>query len=398
MFESVADTHVVAAPNSPDQASPAKPTRRTEPLPAPRQPLGYQPALDGIRAFAIIGVILFHTPGWGTFPRIVPGGHMGVTVFFVLSGFLITTLLLAEQHKTGGIDLKAFYLRRAARLMPGLLVVAVFHTVFWSTQDGFVKTIAPVLAALLYLSSIFAGFWRLMGKITWSWSLSVEEHFYFGWPPLLRWLFADGSDRQPARGILRRHPMMAAGGFALLIVAVATGLRVWFVHSVRWHGMLYYSTFTRMDALAVGCIAALLAWRYRLPLPRVLGWAGVAALIFCYVNPAFSIGHSALNLWGLPLGTLASAVLVASVVQQPRSLLARLLSTRPLVHIGLVSYGLYLWNLLPGRALEEIIGHHPGHLATLLSWLAIVGAVELSYRFVEQPVLNWARTRMRGRR
>jgi peptidoglycan/LPS O-acetylase OafA/YrhL len=153
-----------------------------------------------------------------------------------------------------------------------------------------------------------------------------------------------------------------------------------------------------MDALAVGCIAALLAWRYRLPLPRVLGWAGVAALIFCYVNPAFSIGHSALNLWGLPLGTLASAVLVASVVQQPRSLLARLLSTRPLVHIGLVSYGLYLWNLLPGRALEEIIGHHPGHLATLLSWLAIVGAVELSYRFVEQPVLNWARTRMRGRR
>ncbi len=390
----VAEARTAPAPNDPQQ-SPPVPERRASALPPPRQALGYQPALDGLRAVAIIGVILFHTPGWGTLPRFVPGGHMGVTVFFVLSGFLITTLLLAEHHKSGNIDLKAFYLRRAARLMPGLLLVAVVHTVFWSTQDGFIKTVVPVIAALLYLSSIFAGFWRLMGKISWSWSLSVEEHFYFGWPPLLRWLLGDGNDPRPVRGLLRRHPMLAAGGVAVLVIAIATGLRVWFVDSVRWHDMLYYSTFTRMDALAVGCIAAMLAWRYRLPLPRIFGLLGLAALVYCYVNPDFYVGRPALNLWGLPLGTVATALLVVSVVQQPRSLLARALSVRPLVHIGLVSYGLYLWNLLPGRGLEELIGHHPGYLATVLSWLAILLAVELSYWFVERPVLTWAKTKIR---
>ncbi len=385
-----AEARTAPAPNDPQHVPAAPPA-----LPPPRQPLGYQPALDGLRAIAIIGVILFHTPGWGTLPRFVPGGHLGVTVFFVLSGFLITTLLLAEHHKTGDIDLRAFYLRRAARLMPGLLLVAVVHTVFWSTQDGFVKTVVPVIAALLYMSSVFAGFWRLMGKISWSWSLSVEEHFYFGWPPLLRWLFGDNTDHRRVRGLLRRHPMMAAGAVAVVIIAIATGLRVGFLHSVRWHDMLYYSTFTRMDALAVGCIAALLAWRYRLPLPRILGPVGMAALIYCYLDPGLYVGRPALNLWGLPLATVATALLVVSVVQQPRSLLARLLATRPLVHIGLVSYGLYLWNLLPGRALEELIGHHPGYVATVLSWLAILLAVELSYRFVERPVLTWARARMR---
>ncbi|HEY3502270.1 MAG TPA: acyltransferase [Actinocatenispora sp.] len=358
------------------------------PVPAPRRPLGHVPALDGVRAVAILSVVLFHTPGWGSFPRILPGGHMGVTVFFVLSGFLITTLLLAEHHRYGRIDLRAFWLRRGARLLPGLLVVAVVHTAFWSTQDGVVKTVLPVLAALAYAGSIFAGFWRLMGKITWSWSLSVEEHFYLVWPPVLIRLL---------RGA-RRRPMLAVGAAAAVIVAVATGLRVWFVDSVRWHDMLYYSTFTRMDALAVGCLAALFAWRYALPVPRLLGWLSAAVLAYCFVSPALSVGHASLNLWGLPLGTVAAAVLVTSVTQQRDALLARALSVRPLVHVGVVSYGLYLWNLLPGRALMELRGHHPGHILTVVSWLVILACVELSYRLVERPVLDWARARLRGER
>lgn len=368
--------------------TPADPSTTDSPVPAPRQPLGHVPAFDGLRAVAIVSVVLFHTPGWGSFPRIVPGGHMGVTVFFVLSGFLITTLLLAEHHRYGRIDLRAFWLRRAARLLPGLLLVALVHTVFWSTQDGVVKTLLPVLAALAYAGSIFAGFWRLMGKITWSWSLSVEEHFYLVWPPVLLRLL---------RGAQHR-PLLGAAGVALAIVAVATGLRVWFVDSVRWHDMLYYSTFTRMDALAVGCLAALFAWRYALPAPRLLGWLSAAVLLYCFVSPELTIGHASLNLWGLPLGTVAAAVLVTSVTQCRDALLARVLSVRPLVHLGVVSYGLYLWNLLPGRALMELRGHHPGHVLTVLSWLAILACVELSYRCVERPVLAWARARLRGQR
>lgn len=84
-------------------------------VPAPRQRFGYQPALDGVRAIAILGVIVFHTPGWGSFPQLVPGGHMGVTVFFVLSGFLITTLLLGERHRTGAIALR----RSTSGVRPG---------------------------------------------------------------------------------------------------------------------------------------------------------------------------------------------------------------------------------------------------------------------------------------
>ncbi|BCJ36688.1 acyltransferase [Actinocatenispora thailandica] len=364
-------------------------------VPAPRAPLGYRPALDGIRALSIIAVIVFHTPGWGSLPQLLPGGHMGVTVFFVLSGYLITTLLLGELHRTGDLDLRAFYLRRAARLLPGLLVVAVVHSLFWSSQDGVLKTVLPVVAALLYLSSVFAGFWRLMGKITWSWSLSVEEHFYFGWPPLLRWLFRTGP-RPAGRSLPRRHPMFAATVAALLIVAIAVALRVTFVHSVRWHDMLYYSTFTRMDALAVGCLAALAAWRHRLPFARSAGWLGAAVLAVSCLSQQWSIGHASLNLWGLPLGTAAAAVLVVSVVQRPDALLSRLLAIRPLVHVGTISYGLYLWNLLPGRALMELRGHHPGHLATVLSWLVMLAAVELSYHLVERPVQVWARTKLSG--
>jgi len=359
-------------------------------VPPPRQRLGYRPALDGIRALSIVAVIVFHTPGWGSLPRVLPGGHLGVTVFFVLSGYLITTLLLGELRRTGDVDLPAFYLRRAARLLPGLLVVSVLHTVFWSSLDGVLKTLLPVLAALLYLGSVFAGFWGLMGKITWSWSLSVEEHFYFGWPPLLRRLFRSGGRC--------RHPMRLAALAALAVVGIAVAVRVTFVDSVRWHDMLYFSTFTRMDALAVGCLAALAAWRYRLPFARCAGWLAAGTLLYCCVSPELSIGHASLNTWGLPLGTGAAAVLVVSVVQRPDALLARLLAVRPLVHVGVVSYGLYLWNLFPGSAVQHLTGHRVGPVGTVLCWLAMLAAVELSYWLVERPVQTWARARLRDPR
>lgn len=364
-------------------------------VPPRRQRFGYQPALDGIRAFAILGVLLFHAPKWARFPHLAPGGHLGVTIFFVLSGFLITTLLLGELARTDRVDLKRFYLRRAARLMPGLLVLAVFHVAFWTTQVGLIRTIAPVIAALLYLGSIFAAFWHLMGAMTWSWSLSVEEHFYFGWPPLLGGVLGRYGRLHRA---VRRRPMLAVAVVALAVIAVAMALRIRYAGSAGWTTIIYFSTFTRMDALAVGCLAALFTWRYRLPLARTLSWVGLALLAFCYLDPALGFGRPALDIWGLPLCGLAAAVLVVGVVQHPRSVLARLLSVRPVVHLGAVSYGLYLWNLLPGSALKAVTGHRLGPVPALLTWLAVLAAVELSYWLVERPVQRWAAARLRGER
>ncbi len=373
--------------------------------------LGYRPALDGVRALAILGVVWLHASGWGALPAVLPGGHLGVTVFFVLSGYLITTLLRAEQDRTGRIDLRGFYLRRAARLMPALLLLLVFHTLFWWPRKGGYEMAATVLPALFYLSSIVQGFWSKMGTITWSWSLSVEEHFYLLWPPLLCWLRtgrrlpwrrnrAPGGTRRRQLGRrvagALRHPDVAAAATAVLLIATATALRIWLTHSVRWHDFLYYSTFTRMDALAVGCLLALFLRRYRLPAAGALGWLGLAVLGVCYADPQLGIGWSALSVWGLPVAGAAAAVLIGSVVQRPDSRLARLLSVRPLVRIGVVSYGLYLWNLLPGTAIKAVLGHDLGALGTVWALVLAYVAVELSYRLVERPVLAWAKARMRG--
>jgi peptidoglycan/LPS O-acetylase OafA/YrhL len=366
----------------------------------PARSLGYQPALDGIRGLAIIGVLLLHGDLWGSVPDLVPGGHLGVTVFFVLSGFLITSLLLGEHRKHGRIDMRAFYLRRAARLLPGLLVLLPFHVLVWSHEQSAWQLVLTVVPAVLYLTSIVHAIWMSMGPISWSWSLSVEEHFYAGWPPLLRWLLDGANSTRPGlRGALRRHPLTMATTAALLLVAMATGLRLALVHSVRWHEFLYYSTFTRIDALAVGCLAALFAARFgAVALPRTLGWAALVVLGFCYLDPNFNIGSVALNVYGLPLTMAAAAVLILSVVGQPRGWLARMLSARWLVHLGAVSYGLYLWNLLPGQAWRMIFGTDAGVLGTIWCWCAMFIAVELSYHFVERPVMRWAKARMRGER
>ena len=225
-------------------------------------PIGHRPALDGIRGVAILGVLMLHSSIWGAVPPIVPGGNLGVTVFFVLSGYLITTLLLEEHAANGRIDLRAFYLRRAARLLPGMLVLLPIYVIIFSRQQSWWQLVLTVGPALLYLSSFVQAFWSAMGPLGWTWSLSVEEHFYACWPLVLRWLL-DGGDRR-RRGIRswpRRHPIVTASTVTVLIIATAIGLRVGLAGSTRSDELAYYASFTRMDALAVGCLAALVGSR-----------------------------------------------------------------------------------------------------------------------------------------
>jgi len=358
--------------------------------------LGHRPPLDGIRGLAILGVLMLHSTIWGAMPSVLPGGNLGVTVFFVLSGYLITTLLIGEHERTGRIDLRSFYLRRTARLLPGLLVLLPIYVLVFSRQQSAWQLVLLIGPVLLYVSSFVQAIWGAMGPLAWTWSLSVEEHFYVLWPPALRWLLNGHADRRPgARGWLRRHPLPVATGAAVLMVVVATALRVYLAGSFRWNEFAYYATPTRMDALAVGCLAALFGHRYRRPLPSVVGWAALAAIAWSYANPAFTIGSDALSLYGLPLCEIAAAVLIVSVVNRPRGLLARALSLRPLVHLGVISYGLYLWNLLPGQTWTLLVGRHAGTAGTVVLFAVIFVAVELSYRYVEQPAMRWARERIR---
>jgi peptidoglycan/LPS O-acetylase OafA/YrhL len=345
----------------------------------------HEPALDGVRALAIAGVLAVHASIWGAVPVLLPGGNLGVQVFFVLSGFLISGRLLSEHARSGDIDLKAFYVRRAARLLPGVLVLLPVYVLVFSHALSTGALALTVGATLLYMSSIVQAVAGAMGNLGFTWSLSVEEHFYALWPPLLRWL-------------LRRRRLWVAAAIALLTVTGATVLRYALSGSLQGDLFGYYASPTRFDAFAIGCLLALAAERVRLPAPRVLGWGGLALVGWCYLQQHYAIGYPQLNLYGLSAAAIGAAALIAGVHSHPEGMLARLFSLRPIVHIGCVSYGLYLWNLLPGQTFRLIAGRHPGVLGTVACALAVLAAVELSYRFVELPAIRLARERLAARR
>ncbi|MFG2058390.1 acyltransferase family protein [Micromonospora sp. NPDC048930] len=354
---------------------------------APARDLGYQPALDGVRALAIIGVLLLHLSLWGAVPRVTPGGHLGVAVFFVLSGYLITRLLMDEHVRSGRVDMSAFYARRAARLLPALLLLLVVHTLVWGTQRPSWTIALQIAVGLCYLTSLVHPVIFDVGGLSWTWSLSVEEHFYLFWPAVLRRALAEPRGRTIA--------MWCCGG----MIAVAVTLRALLNDSATWHDFVYYSTPARMDALAVGCLAALATHGRRLTVPVPLAWAAFGLLVVSYFVPALGQGTRVMNLLGLPLLSVATVVLILGLVGRPDRGPARLLSARPLVHIGKISYGLYLWNLLAGQSMRMVFGEsRTGWLGTVLGLALTLVAVELSYWCLERPVLRWTRHRLAARR
>ncbi|MEU2610908.1 acyltransferase [Micromonospora sp. NPDC007271] len=349
--------------------------------------LGYQPALDGVRALAIIGVLLLHLNLWGAVPPVTPGGHLGVAMFFVLSGYLITTLLMDEHTRTDTVDMPAFYARRAARLLPALLLLLVVHALVWGTQQPSWTVALQIAVGLFYLTSLVHPVIFDAGGLGWTWSLSVEEHFYLFWPAALRRALVEPRGRTIA--------MWCCGA----VIAVAVTLRALLNDSTTWHDFVYYSTPARMDALAVGCLAALATHGRRLAVPVPLTWAAFGFLVLCYFVPAFRIGTTVMNLVGLPLLSVATVVLILGLVARPDRGPARLLAARPLVHIGKISYGLYLWNLLAGQSMRMMFGEsRTGWLGTILGLALTVVAVELSYWCLERPVLRWTRHRLAARR
>ena len=332
--------------------------------------LGYQPALDGVRGLAIACVVAYHAFGRPS------GGFLGVDLFFVLSGFLITTLLLEEHAERSTVSLRAFYRRRALRLLPALVamlaVVLAVEAVLALAGKGHLRREAIGAGfGLGYVTDIVNAVSR--GTVPWSlshlWSLAMEEQFYLLWPPILLLL-----------GVRRRAALAVLVG-ALVLVAVR---QVELMASGAAYDRLQFAPDTRGSSIVIGCLFAVVfatvRSRRRLasPVVGVLALTVLARLVF---------GGLLRPLFGGPLllfGAAAAIVIVRAL--DPSSFEHRLLTLRPLVGLGRVSYGLYLWHVpvLAAVAASGQAGPARGALGIALS----VAAALVSYRVVEQPFLR----------
>jgi peptidoglycan/LPS O-acetylase OafA/YrhL len=343
----------------------------------------YLPALDGMRGLAVLAVMAHHA-GW----RLARGGYVGVDVFFVLSGFLITALLAQEWEQSGKFDLRSFYIRRALRLMPALyllLAAYVAYAAAVSFRIGGDRWWQPPLYAATYVTNwvrALAGV-RSAEPLGHTWSLSIEEQFYVAWPLLLRGLLRSRLSKGQVLGVI----------VGLIVAAAGTRTALW--HAIddpvaRVH-RVYNGFDTRADSLLVGCLLALaLSWG-RLPAwctrPTVLRAASAGSiLLLALVTLRLAYDSALLYHGGLLLIAGAAAVLIVQVLHDPPQALSRVLEAPLLVGIGRISYGLYLWHypifvLMRGA-------HLPAGQAQLIQWALSFGLALLSFHFVEQPCLR----------
>ena len=387
-----------------DPSGRAKPT----PHPQPEKQARWS-ALDGVRALAVIGVIAYHAG-----VKAVPGGLLGVDVFFVLSGYLITSLLLREVRGGGRVDLRAFWARRARRLLPALLLVLI-TVMLWAALDRSLDIHSirlDVTSALLYVAN-----WRFAfshqgyfssaaapSPVLHLWSLGVEEQFYLLWPLLVAGIVAFARlGPRLVRFVTRRERSEPTGSgrrsvftLAILGTAASTG---WLVYGAL-HGTdasrLYYGTDTRALALLTG--AALAAC---LPLPRsprevrtnihvVRRWSLVGALALGGLITIFlkvSGQDRLLYRGGFLVVAGLVALVIATLIRAPRGPLSRLLGLPPLAHIGRISYGLYLWHW-PVILFAD--GARTGLTGPALLWTRIaisLALAEISYWLMERPIL-----------
>lgn len=350
------------------------------------EPLGTRDALDGVRALAIIPVLLFHS----AFAQEFQGGRVGVDLFFVLSGFLITNMLLEEQARAGRIDIRTFYIRRALRLGPAMLAVLAF---VWGAAlaGGGLGTTPAVMGRFTLLVLSYTNNWAsafhssvVPAPLGHFWSLALEEQFYLFWP----WLLVGA-----ARARLSLRTIL----ITLLVLVAAVAL--W--RSVLWHlthdpFRVVFGTDTRAGGLLFGgalAVARHMGWRITNTFAAFLVGAGL--LIYCYVIPRQYDTSGLLVLGGLQPVELAAGMLIVGLTASESAPFRWLLASPPALWIGRRSYAIYLWHL-PLIVLVRAVVDAP-LAATIVSFAATFLFAELSFRYLEQPVLR-LRSQLRTRR
>ncbi|HYR63054.1 MAG TPA: acyltransferase family protein [Actinomycetota bacterium] len=379
-------------------------TERTKQPPSPRpweKPPApnkrYRPGLDGLRALAIIGVLLYHAGvEW------VPGGLLGVDLFFVVSGFLITSLLISEIQKTGRIALAAFYRRRALRLLPALALVLVVTSLalmlFWPREVARFR--GDLVASLGYVTN----WWFIVRHQSYFiasgrpspfqhlWSLAVEEQFYLVAPLGLLALRNKFSSR---RGLLQTAALAVGGACASAVVMAVMAIQ----HNLPYgadSSRVYFGTDTHASGLLIGVAAAALlaATRgslWQLPASRraakaldAAGLASLAIMVWAMLRTTeFSPGLYRGGFWAFS----AVAGVAAVAVSRPGGRLESALGGRSLRWVGSRSYGLYLWHwpvFVFTRPQLDV--PFAGTADVVLRLILVVGLAEASYRLVERPI------------
>jgi peptidoglycan/LPS O-acetylase OafA/YrhL len=329
-----------------------------------REPI---PELDGVRALAIVPVLTLH----GTYGN-ASGGYLGVDLFFVLSGFLITRLLAEEFGSTGGLRFTHFFVRRALRIGPPLLAGVALGASLWTVGD-----LHQAIPAVLFFYANLIDFQKL-GVLAPAWSLSIEEHFYFVWP--VAFLTLASRDARTSMRVL------------LLVAGSAMTLRVLLLIAGADPEFLYRFTLTRVDALAIGCFGALLIGQSPLKGNDANDVHALILFLVLCLAFLFSQKNSTLMLTtGHTAFAIISAGFIASVLRTSDGHPVRqLLSSRVMRYIGRRSYALYMYHLPIFVALESF---RKPHDPTNFFWITIARfaitflVAELSYRVIERPAL-----------
>ena len=371
----------------------------------------YLPGLDGLRAIAVVAVMLYHANhDW------LAGGFLGVEVFFVISGYLITLLLIGEHERTGGVDLRQFWFRRFRRLLPALFVmmalVAIYITVsFPATREA---TRGDFLGGASYLSNwyqIWVGQSYTAGEafvpLRHLWSLAVEEQFYVVWPLVMVAFLRRSRGRLPAVGL----KLIGASVFITLVVGFLfvsgpvgscssefkDGTWSIFGHCVSANDTLYLSSFSRAGGLMLGAGFAML-WRpmaiMRGPLRDkgkrldVLAAAALLVLLVFFATMYLEEGRE-YNPWlfrgGMFLTGVLTLVLIAAASHQGAAT-GRLLGNKAFVWVGTRSYGLYLYHWPVYQIIRKQANISLTIAELVLAMLITVPLTEASYRFIESPI------------
>lgn len=341
--------------------------------------LGYRPALDGMRAVAILSVMAFHAQM--PFSKI---GTLGVDIFFVLSGFLITTLLLQEWQQTGAIALRYFYLRRMLRLLPALYVLlfvwSIYIVVFMNPADAGADW-NGVGYSLLYIANWATANGISLGALGHTWSLGIEEQFYLLWPPIL------------VVCLTKRFSQKAIGGLVIALIGGAAIIRAVIWTNSHFFPRVYNGLDTRIDSLLVGCFTALiLSWNWLPYFQQRKWWAGVL------LGPALILGSYTATTWdrdgaytflsygGFTVVAIGIALVILLLMQGRTSRLHMVLELPPLVWIGKISYSLYLWHFVIFSVVYYI--GFPVLIKYGLDFGVSFACAAASFYLVEQPILR----------
>jgi peptidoglycan/LPS O-acetylase OafA/YrhL len=356
--------------------------------------LGYRPALDGIRAVAVLGVMLFHATLVGGAPFHVDGGFFGVDIFFVLSGFLITTLLVEEYQGSTRISLSSFYARRALRLLPALAVVLLAVLVY--TQIDLSGGVAHFVHVEALWTALYGLNWYFVVEhnplltllhLGHAWSLSIEEQFYLVWPIVLIGLL---KLRWSAKVLVAITVAGAAASAVVMVSVAGNGL------AGEFHAL--YGTDTRAQAMLFGAALGLAAVNGMLPVRaaargvvRVAGWAAAVLLVLLFGGVVGSRSGGFLEHGGYTLVALAGVALIAQLLIAPSGVMARVLAWTPVRTVGRISYGLYLWHLPLFLVLDEQRTGLSFWPLFVLRFAATFAAATASFLLVERPALRLKR-------